>query len=67
LKDSITYGNIDINLSGLKKVVSKSQTTSISCVLQMFVGLAANSTSTLPEVLASLETLIKDERGLDSS
>jgi predicted ABC-class ATPase len=63
-KDDITYGDIEIDLSGLEQVVSKSQTTSISCALQTFARLAADSTSTLPQVLASLEKLM-DERGLD--
>jgi predicted ABC-class ATPase len=64
-KDNITYGDIEIDLSGLEQVVSKSQTTAISCALQTFAKLAACSTSTLPEVLASLEKLI-DEGGLDA-
>jgi predicted ABC-class ATPase len=64
-KDDITYGDIEIDLSGLEQVVSKSQTTAISCALQTFAKLAASSTSTLSDVLASLEKLM-DEGGLDA-
>jgi predicted ABC-class ATPase len=64
-KDDVSYGDIEIDLSALEQVVSKSQTTAISCALQTFARLATGSTSTLPEVLARLETLV-DEGGLDA-
>lgn len=64
-KEDITYGDIEIDLSGLEQLVSKSQTTAISCALQAFAKLAASSTSTLSDILVSLEKLM-DEGGLDA-
>ena len=64
-KNDITYGDIEIDLSGLEQLVSKSQTAAISCALQTFAKLASSSTSTLSDVLVTLEKLM-DEGGLDA-
>lgn len=64
-KDTISYGDVELDLSALEQLVSKAQTTAISVALQSFANLAGNGTSTLPDVLASLEKAM-DEGGLDA-
>jgi predicted ABC-class ATPase len=64
-KDTVTYGEQELNVSALEQVVVKSQTTAISMALQLFAKLAGNGTSTLPNILCSLEKVI-DHGGLDA-
>ena len=64
-KGVISYGEVEVDLTGLEQIVSKSQTTAISGALQAFAKLATNSNATLPEVLVNLEKLL-EEGGLDA-
>jgi len=61
----ISYGDVDLDLSGLEQIVGLSQTNSISSTLQKIASLATSGQSTLKEVISSIEaTLNKD--GLDA-
>jgi len=64
-KDTISYGEVDLDLSALEQLVTKSQTFAISVALQNFAKLAGDGSSTLPVVLASLDKVI-DQGGLDA-
>lgn len=64
-KDTVSYGEQELNLSALEQIVAKSQTSAISMALQIFARLAGSGPSSLPGVLASLETVM-DDGGLDA-
>lgn len=64
-KDTISYGDVDLDLSALEQLVSKSQTSAVSVALPMFAKLAGNVSSTLSVVLDNLEKTM-DEGGLDA-
>ena len=42
-KTLLSYGDIDLDLSGLEQIVTSSQTQAISCILQMIPSLPENS------------------------
>jgi len=62
-KSVISFGDIELDLSGLEQIVSESQTQSISAILEMIPTLAVNN-ATLSEILSALEKKI-DRGGLD--
>jgi predicted ABC-class ATPase len=63
-RDSLSYGEIELDLRCLEQLVSKSQTTAIANVLQRLPILATNGKPLL-EVLRNVEQAI-DTAGLDS-
>mmetsp|Transcript_4586 Transcript_4586/g.6969 ORF Transcript_4586/g.6969 Transcript_4586/m.6969 type:complete len:161 (+) Transcript_4586:149-631(+) len=63
--DVITYGDIELHLSGLEQIVTQSQTAAIAQALQKIAALASSGKNTLPSVLDSLEEVL-DNDGLDS-
>jgi predicted ABC-class ATPase len=63
-RDSISYGEIELDLRCLEQLVSKSQTTSIANILQCLPRLATNGKPLL-DVLRNIEEAV-DSDGLDS-
>jgi hypothetical protein len=61
---TISYGNVELDLSGLEQIVSKVQANAISLTLQMFASLASSGTKALPEMLDEMDRIF-DENGLD--
>jgi predicted ABC-class ATPase len=63
-KNVITYGDTELDISGLEQVVTKSQTNAIVNALQNMPLFAAGGTMTLREALQSMDQKI-DQDGLD--
>jgi len=61
----ISYGDVELDLSGLEQIVSTSQTNSISSALQKIGSSSTSGRSTLLEVIASIDATL-DRDGLDA-
>jgi len=64
-KALITYGDVDLDLSGLEQIVSKEQTNSIALALQRLTALENGSKMTIFQVLTQLNALL-DHEGLEA-
>lgn len=64
-KSVVTYGDTELDLSGLEQLVSKEQTNAITLALQRLSTLAPGSKMTIFQVLTQLNGLL-DHEGLDS-
>ena len=63
-KSVLSYGDIDLNLSGLEQIVTLSQTQAISSILQTVPSLLATKKLSLSEIMQLLEKRF-DDGGLD--
>lgn len=63
-KSIISYGNVELDLSGLEQIVSDSQTQAISSILRMIPKLSLNNDMNIKEILSELERKL-DSGGLD--
>jgi predicted ABC-class ATPase len=60
----ISYGETELDLSGLEQIVSRSQTCAIAQALQRLSSIATDPNNTLRQVLEALDKVV-DEGGLD--
>ncbi len=63
-KTDVSYGDVQLDLSGLEQIVTETQTQSLSMILRMMPTLAANNAVSINDVLSTLEKRI-DSGGLD--
>jgi predicted ABC-class ATPase len=63
-RSSMSYGETELDLSGLEQIVTQSQTTAISQALQRLPSIATDRNNTLCQVLEALDKVV-DEGGLD--
>lgn len=63
-KSVVSYGDVELDLSGVEQLVSKEQTNAVSLALQRLSVLAPDSKLTIFQVLTQLNTLL-DREGLD--
>lgn len=63
-RSAISYGETELDLSGLEQIVSKAQTSAIVQALQRLPSIATDRNNTLRQVLEALDKAI-DEGGLD--
>jgi len=64
-KNIIAYGDVELDLSGLEQLVCKEQTNAVSLALQRLGALEPESTATIYQILAQLNTIL-DIDGLDA-
>lgn len=64
-KKVISYGDTELDLSGLEQVVSIEQTNAIALALQRLAALAPGSKMTIFQVLTQLNSLLDQSDGLD--
>jgi predicted ABC-class ATPase len=64
-RSSMSYGETELDLSGLEQIVTQSQTTAISQALQRLPSIATDRNNTLRQVLEALDKVV-DEGGLDA-
>ena len=64
-KSSVSYGDVDFDLSGLEQLATKSQSNAISAALQMIPSVATNGNVSLEHLLNQLEQLV-DGEGLNA-
>ncbi|EJK53022.1 hypothetical protein THAOC_27607 [Thalassiosira oceanica] len=64
-KTSVSYGNVELDLSGVEQLVSKEQTNAITLALQRLALLSPGSKMTIFQVLTQLNALF-DQQGLDT-
>ena len=64
-KTSVSYGNVELDLSSVEQLVSKEQTNAITLALQRLALLSPGSKMTIFQVLTQLNALF-DQQGLDT-
>ena len=64
-KALISYGDVELDLSGLEQIVSREQTNSIALALQRLTALEKGSKMTIFQVLTQLNALL-DHEGLEA-
>ena len=63
-RSTISYGETELDISGVEQIVAKSQTSAIANALQLFPSLISEGKSTLLHVLKSVDYIL-DQGGLD--
>ena len=64
-KSSLSYGDVEFNLSGLEQLATKSQSNAISAALQMVPSIAASGNVPLEHLLNQVEEMV-DREGLNA-
>jgi len=65
-KSVVSYGDAELDLSGLEQIVSKEQTNAVTLALQRLATLAPGSKMTIFQVLTQLNGLLDQGDGLDA-
>jgi predicted ABC-class ATPase len=64
-KSVVSYGDVELDLSGLEQLVSREQTNAIALALQRLAALAPGSQATIFQILTHLNEIL-DREGLDA-